>query len=214
MPIRVVPDFYAWKTVVEVPVVEKCFPDIFKETTALYVGVRPLGWGGVPDPNSLATYLNRATANGGVIIGIEVWPRYCELLKQKKPPWLSSLVQADICDINTRLEIAPRRFPLVIWWHGPEHAKSEKDLEMGLANCEYLCAGRVLLGTPWSDHSQNATYGGFEGEPENPCEAHGFQPSPEWLSDHGYDVVCLNCRFPEEEDRSACGHIVAVKDVR
>jgi hypothetical protein len=211
MPIRIIEDFYNWKTVVEVPVIEKFFPDIFRETTALYVGVRPLGWGGCPEPNSLATYLNRAVSQGGIVVGLEAWPRYCELLRKNGPLWLSAFIEADICDLKTRIQITPKRFPLVIWWHGPEHAKTEKDLEMGLANCEALSTGHVLLGTPWSETSSNVTFGGFEGEPENPYEAHGFQPSAEWLSERGYEVIALNCRRPEEKDKSVCGHLVCAK---
>lgn len=213
MPIKVVEDFYSWKTVAEVPVVEKFFPGIFNVIAILYVGVRPMGWGGTVDPNSLATALNHVTSNNGIVVGVEAWPRYCQLLKKRPPSWLSALHEGDICDMKTRLALSPKRFQLVIWWHGPEHAKTEKHLRLGLANCEALCSGNVLLGTPWSDTSSNSLYAGFEGEPDNPFEGHGFQPSAEWLSNEGYDVVGLNCRFPEEKDRSVCGHLMAVKQV-
>lgn len=212
MPIKVIENFYDWNTVVEVPVVEKFFPAIFDVRTCLYVGVRPEGWGGCPSPNSLEQGLRRIHARVNGVDGMEVWPGYIKRLRENPPVWLTYLWEGDICDIRTRLAIGPVRYELVIWWHGPEHAVSEKAGLLGLANCEYLCFGRVLLGTPWGK-SQNCQSAGFEGEPDNPYEGHGWNVTPEKLDELGYDVVALNCRAPEEENRNPCGHLVAVRSV-
>lgn len=212
MPIRVIEDFYSRNTVVEVPVIEEFFPGIFKARSALYVGVRPLGWGGCPDPNSLAQAIMRIAEGIGWVEGVEVWPRYCERLRAERPSWLARLWQRDICELQTRLDISPRRFQLVVWWHGPEHAPNEKAGLLGLANCECLSYGHVLLGAPWPV-SGNSLNPGFEGDPENPHEGHGWILTPEKLDALGYTVIALNCRRPEEKDRSPSGHLIGVKEI-
>lgn len=212
MPIKVIPDFYARNTVVEVPVVEEFFPGIFNVKTCLYVGIRPEGWGGCPSPNGLEQVLRRMDARLNGVDGMEIWPGYVKRLRENPPQWLNYLWERDICDLETRLAINPVRYDLVIWWHGPEHAVSEKAGLQGLANCEYLSFGRVLLGTPWGK-SQNCLNAGFEGEPDNPYEGHGWEVTPEKLDELGYTIIALNCKRPEEKDRTPCGHIVACREV-
>ena len=213
MPVRIIEDFYEWQTVVEAPVVEKFFPGIFDVKTCLYVGIRPEDWGDCEHPNGLEQALRRIHAKVSGVDGMEIWPGYVKRLRKKPPLWLTYLWEMDICDIRTRLAIQPVRYDLVIWWHGPQHAVSEKAGLLGLANCEYLCLGQVLLGMPWGV-SQNTLSAGLEGEPDNPYEAHGWEVTPEKLDELGYDVVALNCRRPEEKDRTACGHLIGVKSVR
>lgn len=212
MSIKVVPDFYVRNTVVEVPVVEEYFPGIFSVRTCLYVGIRPQGWGGCESPNSLEQALLKITMEMGAVDGIEIWPPYVKRLRENPPAWLNYLWQRDICDIETRLKISPVRYELVVWWHGPEHAQTPTAGLRALANCEYVCFGKVLLGTPWGK-SQNTQWAGFEGEADNPHEAHGWELTPDELDDLGYEVIALNCRRPEEKDRTPCGHLIACREV-
>lgn len=206
-----VKDFYAWKTVVEVPVVEQFIPGIFNVKSILYVGVRPEGWGECPSPNSLEQALRKVRKDGGIVDGLERWPKYCERIRANPPCWLGVLHELDITSIRPCC-LNRLWYDLVIWWHGPEHAESAEKGRRGLATCESIASHRVLLGMPWGV-SQNVTNPGFPDDPENPYEAHGWQPTPEILQGLGYNVVALNCREPEEEDRSDSGHIFAWKDV-
>ena len=214
MSLRIVKDFYERQEVVEVPVVEEFFPEIFKVSTCLYVGIRPEGWGGCEHPNSL----HQALLKLQCVDGVELDPGYVRRLRSGSAPiWLNYLFEKDITNIQTRIDILPVKFELVVWWHGPEHSKDERAAKIGLANCEALALDHVLIGMPWSPRgTQNTTDPGMEGEKPNPHEAHGWWPTPQDLSDLGWDTVGLNCVEDKdlEKEGAMYGHMLATKNTR
>lgn len=203
----VIPDWYTFEDVVEVPMVERYAPGIFNVSTCLYVGVRPEDWGGTPHPNSFEQALLRIAARG-FVDGVELWRKYIERIRAKPPRWLRRLHEMDITMYPLSWEDS---YDLVVWYHGPEHARSPEKGKQGILNCFQL-GKRVLVGTPWGE-SDNTTWGGFDEDPHNPHESHGWEVKPEELVELGLTVYGLNCRTPDEPNQDEpCGHILAWSD--
>lgn len=205
---RLIKNWYTFNEVVEVPCVERYFPGIFNVSTCLYVGVRPEGWGGTPHPNSLEQALLRI-ADRGFVDGAEIWKSYLGRLRVNPPRWLRNLLEGDI---TIEKDFEDDLYDLVIWYHGPEHARSEEEAMRGIRNCCRL-GKQVLIGTPW-ESGDNTTWGGFDEDPHNPYESHGWKVYPEALERAGLQVVGLNARTPEEPNQDEpCGHLIACKNL-
>lgn len=137
-------------------------PQVFGPGTALYVGASP----------RRCQFLPELRAAGRRVTVLEIWPAnaaYCR-----------GLGLETICgDVRDVLALAPERYDLAFWWHGPEHIERD-DLAGTLAGLEGV-ARMVVLGAPWGRSPQDTVDG-------NAHQRHVATLYPEDLTALGYRV--------------------------
>lgn len=112
-------------------------------------------------------------------------------------PWLKDVICGDVRDIA---QIADgRTWDVVIWWHGPEHAK-EDELASTLRDLEAVAGQLVLLGSPWGINKQDAVG-------NNPFEQHRIHHGTTDFEKLGYEV----CTLGEKDNPLTWCHIMAWK---
>lgn len=144
----------------------KAKPDVLRRRACLYIGAHP-GKG--------LSFLQELRHAGYVTTIIEAWEQNVKDIM----PLLENgeeIIHADI-----RAWVPPRRYDLVLWWHGPEHVPLSNAGEM-LERLKEFAKGAVIVGAPWGSSPQGPAYG-------NPFEQHVSNVTEEFLESHGYEVA-------------------------
>jgi hypothetical protein len=106
----------------------------------------------------------------GPVRVLEVWEANVALLRAQG---------VDVFHGDVRTWIAPMRFNVTFWWHGPEHIDAA-ELPDVLRRIEAWTDRIVVLGCPWGEYVQDAVGG-------NPHEVHRQAIQPVTLAALGYD---------------------------
>lgn len=117
-----------------------------------------------------------------------------ETLREVMPE--EEIIHADI-----REWAPPKKYDLVVWWHGPEHVNSPEVKPM-LEKLEAAVVGTLLIGCPWGDYKQGEIDG-------NPFERHLCPLSVAYFRKKGFRVTHMG--EPCEGDAKQGGQIVASK---
>ncbi len=133
--------------------------------TCLYVGAWPDGCALIPE-------LREA---GYKITILEIWPAYVEAVKEML------VDDEEIILGDARTWRADHAYDLVMWWHGPEHARLE-DREETLKRLVGWASGCCVVAGPWGLYGQEPIHG-------NPHQEHVSQLTHKWFADRGWTVA-------------------------
>lgn len=148
----------------------RSIPDVLDYKTLLYVGAN----------TRRMEMVDLFMVKGYKIDVLEIWPQNAIELGEwnRVTKALNEIIIGDI-----RSFAASRHYDVVMWWHGPEHVKTD-ELPGILARLETLARKVVVLACPCGLYPQGETGG-------NPYEVHEQSIYPQNFRDLNYKINIL-----------------------